>query len=656
MDTADSTVQIVRVLWVGASAPDPSQSEKTFSTDQMDVCSERIEDLSDALACMEKEKWDATIVDQADLPEPPLACLQRLAASGGSGEIILLLDPETPLSVVAGWVDGTRRLRLLLKPFLPSALLALFNQMITWRTEVAGQQEAEPSAWINMELARLTKQATVDQLTGLLRREELIRRSEEEFNRACRTGQHLICILADIDHFKRVNDLHGHQMGDLTLKRVASLLNMGRRGYDLVGRMGGEEFMMIMPGPTLEVGRAIAERMRIRLQDHPWDQESLPGVTISLGVAELQAGDFHDFIALSRAADVALYEAKHHGRNQVRVLQSEKSAEMLLGKRNDERPSLLLVDDALIYLNELSALLGSRYQVEATTSPQEALARAGQHAFDMVLTDENMPDMKGHELLAAIKTLQPDCVRIIMTSHGELSSAIQAINEAAVNHYVLKPWHDEDLILLVHQALESRALVRRLHEADHDMVKDLADMIELKDRSTQGHYHRVAEFCLLIGKRLKYSPERLRMLEYAAWLHDIGKIGIPDEILKKQSPLSSQEEKILREHALIGSSLIGEVEHLRPIAPHIRHHHERFDGHGYPEGLIGPAIPEESRIVAIANAYDGLLTPRRGRSALLPKAAMSQILLGKGSLFDPLLADIFAEACQARSASSSRQL
>jgi len=609
----------LRLLWIGPEAPDAGALLTDATAGAFEIRIDLLADVEAALARVGKGVWDVVVVDQALLPDAALHCLNGLTPLSKTGETIVLVDARVALPTAAQWTCGLQRPRLLMKPVEPEVLVQLLRQIMIWRQSPEEKKGAEvpDSPWLHSELARLTQQATIDQLTGLLRREEMFVRATEEFNRALRSNQHLLCIMGDIDHFKHVNDVFGHPLGDVALSHVAALFKSDSRPYDLVGRVGGEEFMFLLPGPTLEIGQRIAERLRLAIQNFNWAAQGLPPITMSFGVSELREGSFKDFGALSKAADLALYEAKRLGRNQVRVAYRAELAEPILaagGRENSSR--LLIVDDAPIYLDALVKLLGARYLVEATTDPRQALAWAEQRSFELILADENMPGVAGHELLERVKGLQPQCVRILMTSHGELTSAIQAINQAEVYRYLLKPWRDEDLLLTIHQALEYRAMVIRLRESDRETIKALADLIELRDRSTRGHYTRVADLSLKIAAGRQYTQARLDLIEHGAWLHDIGKIGIPDSILHQKHPLSEHEERILREHPQLGAALVSSVEHLAAVAPFIRHHHERFDGHGYPDGLAGKAIPEESRIIAIANAFDDLLRPRHGRPAL----------------------------------------
>jgi len=399
--------------------------------------------------------------------------------------MIVLVDAQAPLALAAQWTCGLYRLRLLTKPLEPELLVLLLRQIMAWRQSPEEKKGAEipDSPWLHSELARLTQQATIDQLTGLLRREEMFCRAAEEFNRALRSQQHLLCIMGDIDHFKHVNDVFGHPLGDVALSHVATLFKADSRPYDLVGRVGGEEFMLVMPGPNLETGKRVAERLRLSMQNFNWAAQGLPPITMSFGVGELREGGFKDFGALSKAADLALYEAKRLGRNQVRAAYRAELAEPLLAAGGREHSSrLLLVDDAPIFLEELVKLLGARYPVQATTDPRQALAWAERRPFELVLADENMPGMAGHQLLERVKGLQPQCVRMLMTSHGDLASAIQAINQAEVYRYILKPWRDEDLLLTIHQALEFRAMVIRLrNSAGRQLVRQTCAK-EIKNR------------------------------------------------------------------------------------------------------------------------------------------------------------------------------
>lgn len=626
-----------QVLWVG-DTPSDIQPDQNFS-----ITSES--DPGVALARLSVEPCAAIVLDAAGLPDPAFQILDQIQHTCADIPVVVLIDGQSPVSSIIEWVNGIRNLRLVVHSARQEALPALLRQILADQPLACVNPPETVSPSVNQELARLTRQATIDNLTGLLRREEMFNRCEEDFERSTRMSQPGCCVMGDIDHFKRINDVFGHPMGDRTLQQVARLLSQGRRRYDRVGRVGGEEFLLFFYGVEFAEGRVLAERLRKSIENFAWEEDSLPPVTMSFGVSERVQGDFETFKDMVKAADDALYEAKRNGRNQVRAkaLDSEAADREALdaSPSEDNRPSILVVDDTPAYLDQLKALLGVSYRVDVTPDPLIALKKAERSAYDLVLSDEHMSGMYGHQLLARMKSIQPGCVRFIMTAHGGLNTAIKAINQGEVHYFVLKPWKDEELLLAIHQALEQQSMVEKLRTSDRETVMALVDTLELKDRSTRGHYHRVAVLSLKIARQLGYSDRRCESLEYAAWLHDVGKVGIPDQVLLKHGPLTPDEEKMLRDHPQLGANLVASVDHIAPVAPIIRHHHERFDGKGYPDGLKGRMIPEEARIIAIANTYDGLLSVRRERPALSPEAALGEILARCQSLFDPDLVATF---------------
>jgi diguanylate cyclase (GGDEF)-like protein len=582
----------------------------------------------------------AIIIDWRRLESSGTRRIRDWQAAAPRAIILGLLPPDTTAQKICSLTNSHPGLRwMLLQPRIEETAQAVLNLV----SEAAATTCSDVPDVVHMELDRLAHEAHYDKLTGLLRREAFSTRAEEELARATRASEGLCVIMADIDHFKRVNDVFGHPVGDRALRRVARLLEENRRPYDLVGRYGGEEFVLLCPAASADAGVTIAERLRQRIECYAWEEEALPNLTISLGVAEWTRTAPRSLDDLIKLADEGLYQAKRLGRNQVCVGGGSSPAPAPQSENAAQgRPRILIVDDTHFYLDQLVSLLSASYRVTATSDSAQALQWIQTDPFAVALIDQNMPGVDGTDLLARLKAVQPDCLRILMTAHGELSAAIHAINHCEVYRFLLKPWRTEEVLLMLHQALEQQAMVRRLRTSDRDTVRNLAEMFEMRGRTTRGHYVRVAELALQLSDGLaQYDPSRRQRLEYAAWLHDIGKLGIPERILQKSGPLSSYEEKLLRDHPALGASLVGAVEMLKDVAPLIRHHHERWDGHGYPDGLAGEAIPEESRIIAIVNAYDGLLTERRGRPGLSPMAALAQIHSNAGKIYDPHLVERF---------------
>ncbi|MBI3968897.1 MAG: HD-GYP domain-containing protein [Chloroflexi bacterium] len=187
---------------------------------------------------------------------------------------------------------------------------------------------------------------------------------------------------------------------------------------------------------------------------------------------------------------------------------------------------------------------------------------------------------------------------------------------------------------------------RRLQQAYFDTVRALAAAADARDLYTGSHIDRVTQYCLVIAKELGWSEERLRTVEMGAVLHDIGKIGIEDGILRKQGPLDDAEWRKMRQHPEIGRRIIEGIQFLEPAVPFILYHHERWDGRGYLAGLKGDEIPAEGRIVAIADALDAMLTDRPYRAGMPPEHAIAEIKRSTGSQFDPMMVEALISAWQ----------
>lgn len=310
---------------------------------------------------------------------------------------------------------------------------------------------------------------------------------------------------------------------------------------------------------------------------------------------------------------------------------------------------ILIVDDEPANLRLLERLFRREYSVLTASSGQEALQLLGQHDVALLVTDQRMPGMTGIELLKQLAGTRPHMVRMILTGYTDLGALVEAINCGQVYRYVTKPWDNDDLRLTVARAIEhyetnkshhelevaNKRLSLRLREMTRGFVRAIADAMEARDPFVYGHARRVGGYAGAIGRRLHLSVQALEQLSLAALLHDVGKIGTPDSILLKPSALTPEEQAVVRLHAERGARMLAGIPEMEEVAAAVRHHHENYDGTGYPDGLAGEQIPIAARIIRVADAYDAMTSPRPFRDALSHEAAVGELVQKAGTLFDP---------------------
>ncbi len=358
--------------------------------------------------------------------------------------------------------------------------------------------------------------ATTDYLTGLANHRDFQENLKSEMSRAERYTRPLSLLMVDIDHFKHINDQHGHQAGDEALRVLAGVIRGDIRDSDLAARYGGEEFAIILPETGGQEARLAAERLRAAVERHSFPVNHIKSVrlTVSVGVAEFPTDSAHAE-GLVMAADVALLRAKQISRNRV-------------------------------------------------------------------------------------------CAYGALAHLGELRD----------------PY-------LLHRALEEEAV---------DSVATLVEELEGRDPYVRGHSRRVSELALQAAEKLGLPQEEKQALLLAALLHDIGKIGIPVAILEKPSGLTEEERQFVQTHPAVGGAILKAVGRLADLVPVILHHHERYDGGGYPDGLKGEAIPLLARILSAADATDAMLSMRPYRAALSVEETIAEVEKNAGAQFDPEVA------------------
>lgn len=311
-------------------------------------------------------------------------------------------------------------------------------------------------------------------------------------------------------------------------------------------------------------------------------------------------------------------------------------------------PKILIVDDEPMITSTLATLIEMMldYEVVTFNNPMELLNEGYLEAnpFDLVISDFMMPGLDGLQLLSEIIRIQPAIVPILLTGYSDKESAIKSINDLGLYYYLEKPWDNNDLIRIIQNGIEKKELeaevqskmvviekrnheITRLYELlQRDFNKEmdnvlefvisLSNVIEAKDSYTDGHTRRVADVAIELGRRMQLEEHQIKVLDVAAVIHDIGKVGTPELILNKPGRLEPDEFEIMKEHPEMGARIIRPISALKDCLDPVLHHHEKLDGSGYPHGLSGEEISVEARIVAVSDIFDALYTNRPYREAM----------------------------------------
>lgn len=314
--------------------------------------------------------------------------------------------------------------------------------------------------------------------------------------------------------------------------------------------------------------------------------------------------------------------------------------------------TVLVVDDLEANLSLLDHILSTQgYRVLRARDGEEALELVVRDRPDLVLSDVRMPRCDGFDLCRALKAAPETRLTpvVLMTGAAEAADRITAI-EAGANDFVTKPIDQAELKARVRSLMQIKRYTDELDSAE-EVLRSLALMVEARDSYTDGHCQRLARYATELGWRLNLEEDDLAALSRGGYFHDIGKIAIPDAILLKPGPLTAREQERMREHPVVGDQLCGNLRALSRVRAIVRHHHERLDGSGYPDGLRGDAIPLLAQIIAIVDVYDALTTVRPYRAPLDEPLALAELQREAArGLFRQDLIEAFRDSRQAAGA------
>lgn len=323
-----------------------------------------------------------------------------------------------------------------------------------------------------------------------------------------------------------------------------------------------------------------------------------------------------------------------------------------------EERVVVVDDDAIILRSASTVLSDAGFKVTCLKSGRLLLDYVTKNSIDMLLLDIKMPDLDGFETLQLLRKWEKENDRkeipvIFFTANNDCASETKGLSLGAMD-FIRKPFVAEVLILRVRHLLDLIRLQRDLHAEVERKTKEieglslhvvhtLADAIDAKDAYTKGHSGRVAEYAREIAKRAGYSYDRQEEIYMMGLLHDVGKIGVPDAVINKPGKLTDEEFEKIKTHPGRGAQILQNIEEMPKLAIGARWHHERFDGMGYPDGLSDYDIPEEARIIAVADAYDAMTSNRSYRGVIPQDVVKGEFEKGSGTQFDPQFAAIMLE-------------
>ena len=511
------------------------------------------------------------------------------------------------------------------------------------------------------KLSGYNEKLYTDVLTGIYNRrffEEEIKKMEDEAGIA----------VIDLDDFKLHNDTYGHSAGDAALITTANIIKKYIRKTDILIRYGGDEFLLILPSIKKHIFEDKLKLIREKIHDAVVPKYEKMQLSVSIGGAIFREGNMEDAIA---SADRQMYIAKNY-KNMVVTEWDEN------GKKKEEnsaseklKQQILIVDDSEINREILKEILKEDYRILEAANGEECLEQLERYGtgISLVLLDIVMPEMDGFEVLAAMNQNHwIEDIPVIMISSEDSDSYIRRAYEMGVSDYISRPF-DAKIVyqrvlnmikLYAKQRRLIRLVTRQIYEKERNnrmLIGILSQIVEFRNGESGLHVihiNLITQLLLeqLVKKTGKYqlSWEDRLLIATASALHDIGKVGIDEKILNKPGKLTKEEFEIMKAHTLIGAQMLDNLdmyrnEKLLKLAYEIcRWHHERYDGKGYPDGLVGEEIPISAQVVSLADVYDALVSERVYKKAFSHEKALEMIQNGECGTFNPLLLQCMTEA------------
>lgn len=319
---------------------------------------------------------------------------------------------------------------------------------------------------------------------------------------------------------------------------------------------------------------------------------------------------------------------------------------------------IIAVDDEEGIVDSLSIFLKrSGYDFIGVTDPEEAIEKVKNDHFDLMILDFIMTPIHGDQVVEEIRKFNKDLYILLLTGHKDLAPPLETIKRLDIQGYCEKSDKFDQLLLLIESGIKSIAQMNQIKKINNELsdtyekleqaylesIQTLRYTVEAKDTYTRGHSDRVSEYSVLIGKYLGLPEADLDNLKIGGLFHDIGKIGVPDAILQKNGKLDDDEYSQIKQHPNIGVHILSHATIFQNILPIVEHHHERYDGNGYPGRLAGNDIPYLARIAAVADSFDAMTSKRAYRDSLPIDFVISEFEKCRGSQFDPEIDNVFLD-------------
>lgn len=319
---------------------------------------------------------------------------------------------------------------------------------------------------------------------------------------------------------------------------------------------------------------------------------------------------------------------------------------------------IIAVDDEEGIVDSLSIFLKrSGYDFTGVTDPVEAIERVKEEHYDLMVLDFIMTPFHGDQVVEEIRKFNQDLYILLLTGHKDLAPPLETIKRLDIQGYCEKSDKFDQLLLLIESGIKSIKQMNeikkindrltdtyeKLEQSYLESIQTLRFTVEAKDIYTRGHSDRVSEYSVLLGKKLGLPDKDLKSLQIGGLFHDLGKIGVPDTILQKDARLTDDEYSQIKQHPNIGVHILSHATIFQDILPIVEHHHEKYDGTGYPGKLKGEEIPYLARIAAIADSFDAMTSRRSYRDSLPMEKVISELMRCRGTQFDPELDDVFLD-------------